>query len=81
MVIFLYNLYIFVLRQHGCFANKIFTLDPNNSVLKRLRHVSIGNIVLFSMTIVFSFEVFEIKIPVQINFRYNDNISSQRCCH
>ena len=34
MVIFLYNLYIFVWLQHGCLANRVFTnfiLDPNNS--------------------------------------------------
>ena len=37
MVMFiLYNLYILVLIQHGYLANKIFTLNPSNSVLKRL---------------------------------------------
>ena len=36
MVIFLYNLYIFVWIQHGCIANTIYALDPNNSVIKRL---------------------------------------------
>ena len=32
---FLYNLYIFVWIQNGCFANTVFALDPNNSVIKR----------------------------------------------
>ena len=36
MVIFLYNLYIFVWIQHGCLANIVFVLDPSNSVIKRL---------------------------------------------
>ena len=33
---FLYNLYIFVLIQHGCLANRILFLDPNNILMKRL---------------------------------------------
>ena len=37
MVIFQYNLYIFVWIQHGCLTSTIFAMDPNNSVIKRLR--------------------------------------------
>ena len=36
MVIFLYNLYMFVWIQHACLANTVFALDPSNSVVKRL---------------------------------------------
>ena len=35
MVIFLYNLYIFVGIQHGILANIFFSLDPSNHVIKR----------------------------------------------
>ena len=36
MVIFLYNLYIFVWIQYGCKTNIVYALDHNNSVIKRL---------------------------------------------
>ena len=36
MVIFLYNLYIFVWLHDGCLANMVFTLDPSNNVTERL---------------------------------------------
>ena len=36
MVIFRYNLYIFVSIKHGCLTNTVFGVDPNNSVIKRL---------------------------------------------
>ena len=36
MIIFLYDPYIFVWIQHGCLANMVFALNPNNSVIKRL---------------------------------------------
>ena len=36
MVIFLYNLDIFVWMQHGYLANTVFTLDLSNHVIKRL---------------------------------------------
>ena len=36
MVIFLYNLYIFVGIQHACLANAGFGFDPSNNVIKRL---------------------------------------------
>ena len=35
MVIFLYNLYIFVWIQHGFLDNTVLTLDSSNSVIKR----------------------------------------------
>ena len=36
MVIFQYNLYIFVWIQHGSITNTVYAMDPNNSVIKRL---------------------------------------------
>ena len=36
MVIFQYNLYIFVWILHGCLTNTVYAMDPNNSVIKRL---------------------------------------------
>ena len=36
MVIFQYNLYIFVWIKHGCLTNTVNALDPNNGVIKRL---------------------------------------------
>ena len=36
MVIFQYNLYIFVWTYHGCLTNMVYAMDPNNSVIKRL---------------------------------------------
>ena len=30
MVIFLYNLYIFIWIQHGCLVKMAFALDPSN---------------------------------------------------
>ena len=36
MVIFQYNLYIFVLIEHDCLTNMVYAMDPNNSVIKRL---------------------------------------------
>ena len=36
MVIFLYNLGIFVLIQHGYLDNTVFTLDISNRLIKRL---------------------------------------------
>ena len=36
MVIFLYNLYIFVWIQHICVANMVWPFDPSNSVIRRL---------------------------------------------
>ena len=36
MVIFLYNLYIFIWIQHDYLDSKIFALDPSNSVIKKL---------------------------------------------
>ena len=33
----LYNLYSFVWIQPGCLANTVFTLNPSNSVIKKLR--------------------------------------------
>ena len=36
MVNFLYNQDIFVWIQHGCSANKAFTLELSNRVIKRL---------------------------------------------
>ena len=36
MVIFLYNLYIFIWIQYGCLAYTVFTLDPISRVLKGL---------------------------------------------
>ena len=41
MVIFLYNLDIFVWIQSGCLAKTVFFLDPSNSVIKRLWCVNI----------------------------------------
>ena len=38
---FQYNLYIFVWIQHGCLTNRVFAVDPNNSVIKRLWCMSI----------------------------------------
>ena len=35
MVIFQYNLYIFVWIEHGCLTNTVYVMDPNNSVIKR----------------------------------------------
>ena len=35
MVIFLYNLYIFVWTQHGCLVNTVFAFDPSISVIKK----------------------------------------------
>ena len=40
MVIFLYNLYIFVWLQHSCLANTILALDLNNTV-NRIRNVHV----------------------------------------
>ena len=31
MVIFQYNLYIFVWIQHSCLTNNVYAMDPNNS--------------------------------------------------
>ena len=39
MVIFLYNLYIFIWIQQGYLANTIFALDPSNSVIKSLLYI------------------------------------------
>ena len=36
MVIFQYNLYIFVWIQHGCLNNTVYAMDRNNSVIKKL---------------------------------------------
>ena len=36
MVIFQYNLYIFVRVEHGCLTNTVYDMDPNNSAIKRL---------------------------------------------
>ena len=37
MVIFLYNLYIFVwIYKHGCLTDNVYVLDPNNNVITRL---------------------------------------------
>ena len=36
MVIFQYNLYIFVRIKHGCLTTTVYAMDPNNSVIKRL---------------------------------------------
>ena len=36
MVIFQYNLYIFIWIQQGCLTNTVYAMDPNNSVIKRL---------------------------------------------
>ena len=36
MVIFQYNIYIFVWILHGCLTNMVYAMDPNNSVIKRL---------------------------------------------
>ena len=36
MVIFLYNLYIFVWIKHGCSANTVSALDPNNKCYKEV---------------------------------------------
>ena len=38
MVIFLYNLYIFVWIQHNCLPNMISALDPSNYVIKRINN-------------------------------------------
>ena len=40
---FLYNVFVFVLIQHGCLANIVFALDPSNSVIKRLWCTDIHN--------------------------------------
>ena len=40
MVIFQYNLYIFVWIYHGCLTNTVYAMDPNNSVIKRSRCIS-----------------------------------------
>ena len=40
MVIFQYNLYIFVWIKHGCLTNTFYAMDPNNSVIKRLRCIT-----------------------------------------
>ena len=39
MVIFLYNLYIFLWIQHCCLAKTVFALDPINSVIKRFCYI------------------------------------------
>ena len=44
MVIFQYNLYIFVWIQHGCLTNRVYAMDPNNSVIKRLWCTCIVNL-------------------------------------
>ena len=46
MVIFQYNLYIFVWIKHSCLTNMVNAMDPNNSVIKRLWciHNTTGNI-------------------------------------
>ena len=36
MVVYLYNLYIFVWIQTGCLDDKVFTLEPSSRVKKRL---------------------------------------------
>ena len=36
MVIFQYNLYIFIWIKHSCLTNTVYAMDPNNSVIKRL---------------------------------------------
>ena len=36
MVIFLYNLDIFVWIQHGCLAKTVFALDPSNRIIESL---------------------------------------------
>ena len=36
MVIFQYNLYIFVWIYHGCLTNTVYAMDPDNRVIKRL---------------------------------------------
>ena len=36
MVIFQYNLYIFVRILHGCLTNTVYDMDPNNGAIKRL---------------------------------------------
>ena len=36
MVIFQYNLDIFVWIKHGCLTNTVYVMDPNNSFIKRL---------------------------------------------
>ena len=40
MVIFLYNLYIYISIQHGCSANMVLALDFSYSVIKRLSCIS-----------------------------------------
>ena len=41
MVIFQYNLYIFVWIEHGCLTNTVYAMDPNTSVIKRLWCISV----------------------------------------
>ena len=36
MVIFQYNIYIFVQIQHGRLTNTVYAMDPHKSVIKRL---------------------------------------------
>ena len=45
MVIFQYNLYIyiFVWKQHGCLTNTVCAMDTNNSVIKRLWCIKYSN--------------------------------------
>ena len=39
IVIFQYNLYIFVWILHGCLTNTVYAVDPNYSVIKRLWYI------------------------------------------
>ena len=39
MVIFLYNLFVFVMLQHGSLTKMGFALNPSNKVIKRLWHL------------------------------------------
>ena len=59
MVIFLYNLNIFVWIQHDCLANTVFTLDPSNSVTKRLWCICFLVIFLFIIFSVYVKDVYE----------------------
>ena len=50
MVIFLYNLFIFVWTQHDCLANMVFTWDPSKSVIKKLWCIYISDLTSPSIT-------------------------------
>ena len=68
MVIFLYNLYIFVWIQHGYLSNTFFALDPGSSVIKRLWYNQL--VCWFICWLIFLCSFSEMKNIVQVIFQF-----------